>query len=115
MDRFFAQENAGKVNGWTVWKLAGALDNDTADTAYKMGLSIIQENERTVIDMTEMEYLSSAGIRTLLKLSKQAEKMSRKLIAAGATGMVRSVLDDSRMSVLLDLKYSMDSLENTAE
>ena len=115
MERFFAQENAGKVNGWTVWKLVGALDSDTADTAYEMGLSLIQENENIAIDMTQMDYLSSAGIRVLLKLSKQAEGMSRNLVAAGATGMVRSILEDSRMSVLLDLKYSMDFFDSTAE
>lgn len=115
MDRPFAQENAGNVNGWAVWKLSGALDNNTSDTAYEMGLSIIRENEKTVIDMSDMDYLSSAGIRALLKICKQAEKMSRKLVAAGATGLVRSVLEDSRMSVMLDLKYSMDALENTAE
>lgn len=115
MDRSLTQRNEGKVNGWTIWKIIGSLDNKTSGEAYEMGLSMIEENEKTVIDMSELEYLSSAGIRVLLKLTKQAGKLDRKIIAAGAKGVVRDVLEDSMMSVILELKYSMDFIDNTAE
>lgn len=115
MGRLFTQENTGEVDGWAVWKIIGSMDADTSDAAYEMGLSMIQEHGKTVIDMSEMEYISSAGIRVLLKLCKQAEKMGNKLVAVGATGMVQSVLEDSRMAVLLNLKYTMDSLDSISE
>ena len=110
MERFFAQENAGKVNGWAVWKLVGALDSDTADTAYEMGQSLIQENENIAIDMTEMDYLSSAGIRILLRLTKQASAEGKEFALVGATGMVKVVLAESRMDMFVTIYESADEL-----
>ena len=61
--------------------------------------------------MHEVEYLSSAGIRAMLRLNKLAHGLSHEFTVVGANGMPKEVLEDSGMDVLLDAKDSVDELE----
>ena len=111
MAKEFAQSEAAGPKGWTVWKVVGRIDTQAADAAYATGEGIVQKCDKTVLDMSEMEYLSSAGLRVLLRLNKLAAKSGKSFTVAGPTGMVKTVLEDSGMDVLLKLKDSLDELE----
>lgn len=97
-------------NGWTVWKVVGRIDIATADDAYANGEGIVNANEKIAVDMSELEYISSAGLRVILRLNKLAKKSGHKFTVCGANGMVKSVLEDSGMDVLLKAKESIDEL-----
>ncbi len=99
-----------RENGWMVWTVANRIDMKTAETAYVKGEALLQENEKLVMDMKELEYISSAGLRVLLRLSKLAKKLGKEFTVAGASGMVLTVLEDSSMNVLLNAKASVDDL-----
>ena len=60
--------------------------------------------------MSELEYVSSAGLRVMLRLNKLAKKLGHDFTVIGAKGMVKSVLEDSGMDVLLNSKESLDEL-----
>ena len=111
MSKEFLQEESAGPNGWTVWSVSGRIDMVTADAAYATGEDILQRNAKTVLDMSEMEYLSSAGLRVLLRLNKLAKKEGREFTLAGPSGIVKSVLEDSGMDSLFTVWASLDELE----
>lgn len=110
MAKEFTQKTREGPNGWTVWQVAGRIDVATSEATYAQGEKIVKENEKTVLDMSELEYISSAGLRVILRINKLAKKLGHEFTVMGAKGMVESVLVDSSMDVLLDAKVSLDEL-----
>ncbi len=110
MAKEFLQKESTGPNGWTVWSVSGRIDMVTADSAYTTGEDIVLRNARTVLDMTNMEYLSSAGLRVLLRLKKLAKKNSKVFTLAGPSGIVKSILEDSGMGALFTIYASLEEL-----
>ena len=111
MENKMTQQELEGPKGWKIWKIIGRIDTQTAGAAYEKGEAIVKENAKTVIDMSEMDYLSSAGLRVLLRLSKLAQDNGGQFLVSGASGMVHTVLEDSGMDVLLNMIDSLDELE----
>ena len=97
MEKEFLQTETAGANGWTVWSVNGRIDMVTAEKAYATGEDIVNRNEKTVLDMSGMDYLSSAGLRVLLRLNKLAKKSGKEFTLCGPSGIVKSVLEDSGM------------------
>lgn len=111
MAKTFIQSEMEGPKDWTIWKIVGSIDIQTADAAYEKGEAIVLSHDKVVLDMSEMDYLSSAGLRVLLRLSKLAVKSGKVFTVSGPVGMVNTVLKDSRMDVLLKMKNSLDELD----
>ena len=109
MEKEFLQTAAG-ANGWTVWSVNGRIDMVTAEKAYATGEDIVNRNEKTVLDMSGMDYLSSAGLRVLLRLNKLAKKSGKEFTLCGPSGIVKSVLEDSGMDALFTIYASLNEL-----
>ena len=99
MEKEFLQTETAGANGWTVWSVNGRIDMVTAEKAYATGEDIVNRNEKTVLDMSGMDYLSSAGLRVLLRLNKLAKKSGKEFTLCGPSGIVKSVLEDSGMDL----------------
>ena len=111
MAKEFAQSEAAGPKGWTVWKVVGRIDTQTADAAYETGEAIVQKCDKTVLEMSEMEYLSSAGLRVLLRLNKLAKKTGKEFSLSGPSGIVKAVLEDSGMDALFKVYGSPEEAE----
>ncbi|MBO5992643.1 MAG: STAS domain-containing protein [Acidaminococcaceae bacterium] len=111
MTKEFLQKESSGPDGWTIWSVSGRIDMVTADTAYATGEDIVLRNAKTVLDMTDMEYLSSAGLRVLLRLNKLAKKNDKVFTLAGPSGIVKSVLEDSGMDALFTIYASLGELD----
>ena len=97
-------------NGWTVWIVEGRIDAVTSDTAYAKGEEILERAEKLVLDMRKVSYLSSAGLRVLVRLFKKAKKQEKEFTVAGATDMVKMVLEDSNLAIVLEARDSLADL-----
>ena len=97
-------------NGWTVWIVEGRIDAVTSDTAYAKGEEILERAEKLVLDMRKVSYLSSAGIRILVRLFKRAKKQEKEFTVAGAADMVKMVLEDSDLDTVLKARDSLADL-----
>lgn len=93
-----------------MWSVEGRIDISTADSVYQSGEVIVGREEKTVMDMSSVVYLSSAGLRVLLRLFKKAKKEGREFTVAGAKGAVKTVLADSNMDMILNTRESLDDL-----
>ncbi len=110
MEKEFSQTETAGANGWTVWSVNGRIDMVTAEKAYATGEDIVNRNEKTVLDMSGMDYLSSAGLRVLLRLNKLAKKSGKEFTLCGPSGIVKSVLEDSGMDALFTIYASLNEL-----
>ena len=110
MEKEFLQTETAGANGWTVWSVNGRIDMVTAEKAYATGEDIVNRNEKTVLDMSGMDYLSSAGLRVLLRLNKLAKKSGKEFTLCGPSGIVISVLEDSGMDALFTIYASLNEL-----
>ena len=97
-------------NGWTLWSVKGRLDRLTAQEAGEKADNIFSAAQKLAVDMSGLEYLSSAGIRVLLKLTKQAKADGREFALVAPAGMVKVVLAESRMDMFVTIYASADEL-----
>lgn len=97
-------------NGWTLWAVKGRLDRLTAQEAGTQADQVLAATQKLAVDMSELVYLSSAGIRVLLRLTKQAKAGGKDLALVAPTGMVRAVLTESRMDMFAAIYASADEL-----
>jgi anti-sigma B factor antagonist len=56
-------------------KLAGRLDTITAPTLDKTISEDIAQEKKLILDLKELEYISSAGLRVLLSAQKKFQKL----------------------------------------
>ena len=104
------QKETKLENGWLAWRIDGRIDISSADSVFQSGEEIVGREEKTVLDMSGVTYISSAGLRVLLRLLKKAQKEGKEFTVEGAAGMVKKVLIDSNMDTLLNMRESLDDL-----
>jgi len=90
-----------KVGGVTVVEVKGRMDNVTAPAlADRLMASLRDSPVRVVLDLSRLEYISSAGLRVLLVAAKHADQTGSRLILCGISGRISQVFD---VSGFLDL------------
>ena len=60
-------------------------------------------------------YLSSAGIRAILKLASLAEQAGKPFAVVSTGGMVREILEMARLDMFITICSSSEELENALE
>lgn len=98
-----------KKNGITCLRVEGRLDAGAAPAFEKALLSAIKEDSsKLVINLAELVYISSAGLRALLVGAKEMKAKGGKMILAAPTESVKKVFDISGFSSIFDLQDSVD-------
>jgi anti-sigma B factor antagonist len=82
-------EKVGKV---TVIELDGELDSNTSPIVQEQILSLAEKNSRLLLDMTNVTYMSSAGLRTLLVLYRYLTENTGKIVLAGLNDDIRDIM-----------------------
>lgn len=86
--------NTGKKDNVLVISLKGKLDAVTAAEFDKKLESLLAEGEKAlIINFSELEYISSAGLRCILALAKQLKEKGGKMTFAGLKGVVKDVFE----------------------
>ena len=74
--------------------LVGALNTDTAPDFEQRLLAVLQDgHELTVLDMQELDYISSAGLRVIFKAAKQAKAAGQRVAAANRKPHIDKVFE----------------------
>lgn len=97
-------------NDWKIFSIIGRLDTVTAPEAEKIGATVLQENDKIALNMMAMNYISSAGLRILLRLAKQAKRSKKNFVLFGASGMIKEVLEASGMDMLVKIYETAEDL-----
>lgn len=90
----------------TVVDLSGNLDTHTSGAASEELARIAQGASKLLLNLEGLEFLSSAGLRVLLRTSKQLKRAGGETKICGAKGTVLEVLEISGLDTLMDLHVS---------
>jgi len=83
-----------KAGGVTVVEVKGRVDSTTAPTlGERLTINLEAPKVRVVLDLSQLEYISSAGFRILLLAAKRAEEAGSRFVLCGVSGKVRQLFD----------------------
>lgn len=94
--------------GTMVLQLCGRLDGTTSPSVDERLLAASMKSTVLIVDLAEINYISSVGLRVLLKAAKQARTARQKLLLAGLQPLVKQVFDISGFTSLFALFSSRD-------
>jgi len=99
------------VNDVTVVDISGSLDTHTSGAASDEMAKVIGNAEKMLLNLENLEFLSSAGLRVFLRTAKQQKGSGGAIKVCNATGVVKEVMEISGFGSLLDLhEFESDAL-----
>jgi anti-sigma B factor antagonist len=102
------QITSKKVEDVTVVQLAGELTAQTAGQAQEQVLQLAGPDAKMVLDMSQVTFMSSAGLRMLLVLYRTIGGRGGKIVLAGLSEDLRSIMS---LTGFLDLFHHHPTLE----
>jgi anti-anti-sigma factor len=86
--------NEEQLGGVTALSVKGRIDSGTApEFGGKLEAAVSAPMSRLVVDLRELEYISSAGFRVLLVAAKRAEATDSKLVLCSLPAKVQQLFD----------------------
>ncbi|MDF2095506.1 STAS domain-containing protein [Aquibaculum arenosum] len=87
-----------------ILSIQGRLDSNTSKQLDEVLTNQVQNRPAVVLDFSGLEYISSAGLRVLLKGAKQARASNGKLALCSLSPHVREVFDISGFSNIFSIQ-----------
>ena len=91
---------------------AVAEDAALAEEAAEEGEKQLVACRKLALDLSGLSYVSSAGLRTILKLAGGAEQAGKSIVIISSEGMVREILEMARLDLFITIHDSVDDLKN---
>ena len=92
-----------------VLALSGKLDATTAKDFEDKILGVINSGiQRLVVDLSQLEYVSSSGLRVFLVAARRLERTDGKIVLCSMKDQVRQVFDLAGFSSILSIYGSRD-------
>ena len=96
--------------GITCLKIKGRMDTALAIETEKVVDKILKgNNKRLLFDLTEMEYLSSYGLRMILNAAKKIKMMGGKIILCSLIENSKEIFDICGFSANIPIADSVES------
>jgi anti-anti-sigma factor len=89
----------------TILAVEGRIDSGTSAELEKALITLIETDgiKNILMDLSAMDYISSAGLRVLLMAAKRTGKLGGKVVLAGLNANVREVFDISGFSNIFSI------------
>ena len=94
--------------GATVVELAGSIDGSTTAAMQEQVLPLVQPGTHLVVDMANVDFMSSAGLRMMLLLFRSVSAQGGKMVL---TGVSEDIKDTMSLTGFLDFLTTADSVE----
>jgi len=102
------QSSKDTIDQVTIVELIGDIDGSTAPTVQEHILPIAQGGGRILLDLTQVPYMSSAGLRMLLSVYRQISSQNGKVILVGLS---EEIQDTMSITGFLDFFTTCDTLD----
>ncbi|HLS68286.1 MAG TPA: STAS domain-containing protein [Kiloniellales bacterium] len=86
-----------------ILSVQGRLDSNTSKNLDEVLIREVESKPGVVLDFSGLEYISSAGLRVLLKAAKQGRSGGAKLALCCLSSHVREVFDISGFSSIFSI------------
>jgi anti-sigma B factor antagonist len=95
--------------GISIFKLNGRLDSNTSPALEKKLVSAIENGIRNmVIDFENLDYISSAGLRIILKTTKDLKRTEGNIVLCAMQDYVREVFEIAGFDTFLPIFSTVD-------
>jgi anti-anti-sigma factor len=102
-------ENTGKEEGRFIIAVTGRMDAVTAPEFENRMLDWIDAGEtQLIVDLGGLEYISSAGLRSILTIAKNLKTKQGKLVLCALRDTVKEVFEISGFSTIIPVCESVD-------
>jgi len=98
----------GRVGDATTLRIVGRVDSSVSKILEQKVLEVVSRDSAIVVDLAEMNYVSSAGLRSFITLAKRAHSSNRTIALCGMREEVAEIFE---ISGLLDLFKIYDTVE----
>ncbi len=99
-----------KENNVTVLSAAGRLDAVSSPGFEKELTALISAGETLlIVDFGRLDYISSAGLRTILAAAKKLREKQGKLFLAGLRSVVKEVFEISGFTSIIPIFESVEA------
>ena len=89
--------------------LSGKLDATTAKTFEDRILGVINSGtQRVVVDLSQLDYVSSSGLRVFILAAKRLQTVDGKIVLCSMKDHVRQVFDLAGFSSMLSIYATRD-------
>ena len=96
-------------NGVSIFKLTGRLDSKTSPEFEKKIFDAIEKGSKNmIVDFEDLDYISSAGLRVVLKATKDLKRSDGKFILCSMKDYVKEVFEISGFDSFLPIVSTMD-------
>ncbi len=118
MDHYAREEILMEVtekrqDGVIVLGIKGRLDSNTSDVFEKQLLGLVHSGEaRFVLDFKELDYISSAGLRVLLKTAKELKQVDGRLFICSIKDYIREIFEMSGFVTFLPVYATLEDSLN---
>lgn len=99
-----------KHNNWLVLALTERLDTQTAPELEQAAVDKLGDGVHMALDLSGLQYISSAGLRVLLILMKKSKAAGGKVALVGVSGMVGEILEESGIDAFFEQYDVMEAL-----
>ena len=94
-----------------IFKISGRLDSNTSPEFEEKVTGAIEDGSyQMIIDLENLEYLSSAGLRVLLKTTKMLKNEDGRLVLCSLADYVREVFEISGFDTFLPIVGNFDEV-----
>jgi len=98
-----------KIGQAAVVQVAGRIDAAGSTVFEAHCKKLIDKGDTTIIlDFSELEYLSSAGLRAVLTIAKKAKPAGGKIIISGLAGGAKEIFDISGFSSMFPMANTLE-------
>jgi|RhiMetdeSRZDD1v2_1073273.scaffolds.fasta_scaffold410377_2 anti-sigma B factor antagonist len=84
--------NVKSIAQVTVVEIVGDIDSNTAPQAQEQVLPLAQQGTRILLDMSGVEYMSSAGLRMLLSMYRQISRQNGGIVLVGLNEEIKDTM-----------------------
>ena len=84
--------NVKSIGQVTVVEMAGDIDSNTAPQAQERILPLTQQATKILLDMSGVEYMSSAGLRMLLSMYRQMLRQNGGIVLVGLSEEIKDTM-----------------------
>jgi anti-sigma B factor antagonist len=98
------------ADGTRLVKLEGKLDmHGVAEVEKKLASHTEGKDVTLLLDLSQVEYIASIGIRLLLTTAKTLKKHNGRMVVLGANSLVEEVLNLSGLSQIIPIHAGLES------
>ena len=98
----------GRMGGVTTLRVVGRVDSSVSRILEQKVAEVAAHDDAIVVDLRDMDYVSSAGLRSFIILAKHARSRDRTVALCGMRDEVMEIFE---ISGLLELFTIHDSVE----